>query len=227
MKGANEDQRLKNAQFRGESLLFLRAEPISAETVTLLFSVTLRPLRRFLTKQLTLAATEHDTLQWGALAEDSSEMGFGALLQKADWPITHAATGDLDKEFANQLAHNHAPAVYTRLPPKARDLSTRHTVFRLLSRQGCYFRKHISRPHELPHFQIFRVLVDVREFRQLLETTCQSIRSAYVQAFLKHYSPNGEDLSRAGLLELLIVAVLGKTTTVFTLVGPKRVSAKP
>ena len=163
-----------------------------------------------------MAATEHSTLQWAAHTEFQGTQTFATLLGASQWPLLAACLGTYDRVFSDDLAEAHNPTSFGFMTDDMKTLFLRHKNFKMLSRAGAYMREHISRPHELPKFQVFRLVHDPTYAQKFLRF-CKPMRDDYSDSFVSYYhdAEGASGLcSLAALFELTLMIMFGKTSTV-------------
>ena len=178
--------------------------------IVVLFRYVLSPMMKYLHTELKMSSTYWEQAQRRQSMETMSAAG---LLGGRKWPILRAATGEVDNECMKAIEDLHQTPWSEAAPKSWLTVKWRNILFRLLSREAAMIYMLLVMRHETFPFLLFLLLVDPA-YADIIKGMCESSYDEFTAGFIAHYKDHGGIDGPRALLELAVIAIIVKTSTV-------------
>ena len=196
--------------YRKDGLAFYRGNP---GTMVTLIAMCLAPMIALMAQELAVASQDWQKNQ------EMSAMHHGPggkLLDGRKWPLLLAAGLTFTSDFMLSIASLCAADRYSWVPPADTTLDLECYVVRLLSRLGASVYQLLILEREKMPFALFLLLLQGDDAAEMIKARwekCQDLFDSYSASYVRTFGV--ETLCAAdGLLELSIVVMLARTSTV-------------
>jgi hypothetical protein len=158
----DSDHKKKNAQYRRKGSLCVEHDPLGLLMAT---RTIIEPFRIYVDQLLALGSEKWEL--------DERRKEVKALESQTDhnrsFPITVAASGELEDAFLDRICKLLGPEPWRFLPTRNMNVRFRHTLFRLLSRAACCVAELLRHPNTLYPTRLYLLLLDPSLWEDILE----------------------------------------------------------
>lgn len=198
-----------NKAYRKEAMSWLeKASP----SHLIIARMVLTPMMGLLIREVSLASAAWKTKQLHKLAEMFKS---GNLAQDAlgveQWPLLSAAFGESERKCLREIADLHNPALYEAISDTDKNISTKHLVFRLLSREAAAVYQRIEVRHMQIPYELFKLAADPGLSAEVTQS-CEPSRDSYSSNFLSSFAGRLGSPEARG--ELVMVVLFTRLNTV-------------